>query len=158
MNSLVCEEVHFVSPQKCLITHSSHQFFKSSPHIFSTRDCASAQGVTQPLSSPASVPGEQARCIRNPALLFAVAVRSNMRSRYTTLFSSSCGRPLFCPNSSPHSLPSHLLSLQLGFVLLSLVPLNLSWGAQGGELRPIRESELSAGEEMYGCVGRYSPC
>lgn len=132
-----------MSPQKYPVT-ISHQFFKSSPHIFSTRDFVSVQRVTKPLSSPASVPGEQARCIRNPALLFALAVRSNMRSHYTTLFSSSCGRPLFCPNSSPHSLPSHLLSRQVGFILPSPVSLNLSRGAQGGELRPIKESELSA--------------
>lgn len=36
-----------------------------------------------------------------PGPLFAMAVSGNMRSHYTTLFSSSCSHPLFSLNSSP---------------------------------------------------------
>lgn len=50
--------------------YSRHQPFKSSPHILVTRGRNAAALLS------ASVPGELARCIRNPALLFALAVRS----------------------------------------------------------------------------------
>lgn len=85
------------------------------------------EGVTQPRSFQRVSQVSRARCVGNPALLSAPAVRSECEITLRCIIQLQLGpSSLLSKVIPPNSWPSRLLSLHLGAILLRPVSLNLS--------------------------------